>query len=393
MIKINEKKDCCGCNACMQKCPASCIIINEDNEGFLYPQINTEFCVNCGLCEDVCPNINQLNERKPLYIYAAKNKNEVIREHSSSGGIFTLLAEYVLSRKGIVFGARFNDNWEVMHDYTETVDGLAAFRGSKYVQSNINDNFIKAEQFLQSGKNVLFSGTPCQIAGLKLFLQKEYENLLTIDFVCHGVPSPKVWRIYLDELIKSKKIRKETSKIISDNFSIEEIINIEFRNKSLGWKRYSFLIDIYKSKKNTIFSEPLDENVFMKGFLNDLYLRPSCYGCPSKYFKSHSDITIGDYWGIEHILPEYDDEKGVSLVMVNTDKAFDIYGNIDADSIETSYKNAFSGNPAIETSAKIHKNRESFFLQIDNNKKSIFALIGKSLQKSFFSRTINWAKK
>ncbi len=379
MIQLKEAKDCCGCNACVQKCPASCIVMYEDKEGFLYPQVDTKLCINCGLCEKVCPVINQENTKKPLYTYAAKNKNENIRKCSSSGGIFSLLAQYVLSQKGIVFGACFDENWEVVHDYTETLDGIAAFRGSKYVQSKVENSFIKTEQFLQSGRIVLFSGTPCQVAGLKLFLQREYENLLTVDFVCHGVPSPKVWRMYLQELIKSKKFKKT-----ADNFSLNEIINIEFRNKSLGWKRYNFHINVQNTKKNILFSEPSDENIFMKGFLNDLYLRPSCYACPSKCFKSGSDITIGDYWGIEHILPQFDDDKGVSLVMINTNKALEIYQNLSIIYMETLYEDAFKGNPPIEKSVKMNPKRLFFFENID--KMNLLLLINQITKISLFSQ-------
>jgi coenzyme F420-reducing hydrogenase beta subunit len=175
--------------------------MQEGPEGFLYPVIEKEKCTSCKKCENVCPAIVQGNERKPLHVYAAKNLDEEIRHNSSSGGIFTLIAESIIQKGGVVFGARFNDNWEVVHDYTETVEGLAAFRGSKYVQSNIGDTYLKAKDFILSGRKVLFSGTPCQIAGLKAFLQKDYDNLLTVDLVCHGVPSPLVWKMYLDELI------------------------------------------------------------------------------------------------------------------------------------------------------------------------------------------------
>jgi coenzyme F420-reducing hydrogenase beta subunit len=357
--------------------------MREDNGGFPYPKIDIHVCINCGLCEKVCPVINQANKQKPLSVYAAKNKNEAIRKHSSSGGIFSLLAEYVLSQNGIVFGARFNDKWEVIHDYTETIEGLATFRGSKYVQSNINDNFIKAEQFLQSGRIVLFSGTPCQIAGLRLFLQKEYENLLTVDFVCHGVPSPKVWRMYLQELINSKNFQKET-KTISDNFSIDKITNIEFRDKSFGWKNYRFRIDIGKSEKTISYLEASGENIFMQGFLKDLYLRPACYECPSKCFKSGSDITIGDFWGVEHVLPDFDDDKGISLVMINTNKALKCYQNIEINSIETSYENALSNNPAMEKSAKMNPKRLFFFEKI--NKMDLFLLINKLTKRTLITR-------
>ena len=201
MIEIKDKKDCCGCSACVQRCPKQCITLKEDNEGFLYPIVDKKTCIDCGLCEKVCPILHQGEPQKPLKVYAAKNLNEEIRRQSSSGGIFTLLAEQVIQEGGVVFGARFDENWEVKHDYTETIEGLAVFRGSKYVQSRIEDNYKKAEEFLKQGRKVLFSGTPCQIAGLKRFLRKEYEELLTVDFVCHGVPSPGVWRKYLKETV------------------------------------------------------------------------------------------------------------------------------------------------------------------------------------------------
>lgn len=192
MIEIKDKKDCCGCSACVQKCPKQCISLKEDNEGFLYPEVDKSMCINCGLCEKVCPVLHQGESRKPLKVYAAKNQDEEIRRQSSSGGIFTLLAEKTIQDGGVVFGARFDEHWEVKHDYTETIEGLAAFRGSKYVQSRMEDNYRKAEMFLKQGRKVLFSGTPCQVAGLKRFLRKYYGNLLTIDMVCHGVPSPLV---------------------------------------------------------------------------------------------------------------------------------------------------------------------------------------------------------
>jgi len=196
-----KKELCTGCNACYSICPAHCISIQEDPEGFLYPVIEKEKCTSCKKCENICPAAVKGNKRKPLSVYAARNPDEQIRRQSSSGGIFTLIAEYIIQKGGVVFGARFNDNWEVVHDYTETVEGLAVFRGSKYVQSRIGDTYIKTKNFLLAGRKVLFSGTPCQIAGLKAYLQKDYDNLLTVDLVCHGVPSPLVWKRYLDEVI------------------------------------------------------------------------------------------------------------------------------------------------------------------------------------------------
>ena len=201
MISITSKEMCCGCAACEQRCPKSCIVMREDEEGFLYPQTDMSKCIDCGLCEKVCPVLNQGEKRKPLYVYAAKNKNPQIQLYSSSGGVFTHIAEQIIQNNGVVFGARFDENWAVKHDYTETLEGLAAMRGSKYVQSRIGSTYQQAKDFLEAGRLVLFSGTPCQIRGLKLFLAKEYENLLTVDLVCHGVPSPEIWRQYLHEII------------------------------------------------------------------------------------------------------------------------------------------------------------------------------------------------
>lgn len=169
MIHITDREKCCGCEACIQRCPQQCITLHEDGEGFLYPETDEGRCIDCGLCEKVCPVIFQGTGRRPLNVYAAKNPDEEIRWESSSGGVFTLLAEKILSEGGVVFGARFDARWEVVHDYTENVEGLSAFRGSKYVQSRIGDSFRQTECFLKTGRKVLFSGTPCQIAGLKLF--------------------------------------------------------------------------------------------------------------------------------------------------------------------------------------------------------------------------------
>lgn len=167
MISIKDKQDCCGCAACVQRCPKQCITLHEDNEGFLYPQVDESLCIDCGLCEKVCPVINQADERTPLGVYAVKNPNESVRMQSSSGGVFTMLAEHIIDEGGVVFGACFDECWEVVHSYAETKEALAKFRGSKYVQSKIGSTYQQAEGFLKSGRKVLFSGTPCQIAGLK----------------------------------------------------------------------------------------------------------------------------------------------------------------------------------------------------------------------------------
>ena len=205
MIHILDKHSCCGCAACVQACPKQCISFNEDEQGFRYPLVDESICIDCGLCEKVCPVIHQLDAKKPLKVYAAQNPNEEIRLKSSSGGIFTMLAESVIDEGGVVFGAQFDKNWEVEHAYTESKEGLAAFRGSKYLQSRTGETYKQTRDFLKAGRSVLYSGTSCQIAGLKKFLRKEYENLITVDVVCHGAPSPLVWRTYLDDFKKCPK--------------------------------------------------------------------------------------------------------------------------------------------------------------------------------------------
>ncbi|MGL5920706.1 MAG: Coenzyme F420 hydrogenase/dehydrogenase, beta subunit C-terminal domain [Bacteroidales bacterium] len=365
MIHLIDKKDCVGCNACMQICPKSCIQMKEDFEGFLYPVVDMDLCIDCSLCEKVCPVIHQnpVPEEKPQ-CFAAKNKNEAVRIQSSSGGVFTLLAESIIEQGGIVFGARFDDSWEVVHDYTETKDGLAAFRGSKYVQSRIEDNFLKVRNFLKADRKVLFSGTPCQVAGLKRFLRKEYENLVCVDFVCHGVPSPKVWKLYKNEILDSV----DKNSVLAA--SKPEFEDIQFRNKTTGWKKYSFEVTIRKANLNTVQRSELSaNNLFMRGFLRDLYLRPSCYDCPAKKHKSGADLTIADFWGIQNHYPDFDDDKGVSLIMTLTNKGKEVYSSIanEHNLLKVDYFIALQGNPSIKKSAPINHQKELFFQRLDKS--------------------------
>ena len=333
MIEIKDKKDCCGCHACASICAKHSITMQADEEGFLYPVVDKDTCTDCGLCEKVCPVINQSEPCKPLKVYAAKNKNEEIRRQSSSGGIFTLLAEKVIAEDGIVFGARFDEEWNVIHSWTDTIEGIAAFRGSKYVQSTIGDTYRETKDFLKQGRKVLFSGTPCQIAGLKKYLRKEYDNLLTVDVVCHGVPSPLVWHTYLKETHEQLRAKRGVGKNTVPLYmgELPVITGISFRDKTNGWKKYGFKIcytalkaaeNSVSKSANIVNSEitPFNEDIFMKGFLKNLYLRPSCYQCMARQGKSGADIAIADYWGIQRIHPELDDDKGVNLVLINTQK-------------------------------------------------------------------------
>jgi coenzyme F420-reducing hydrogenase beta subunit len=315
-------------------------------------------------------------------VYAAKNTNEKIRLSSSSGGVFTLIAEKIIEENGVVFGAKFNDKWEVIHSYCETIEDLNWFRGSKYVQSIVGNTFIEVEHFLQEGRTVLYTGTPCQIAGLKLFLGKEYDHLLLVDFICHGVPSPLVWRKYLSEL-KQKFSKKSNSDI--------KIQNISFRDKEKGWKNFSLLINMQLfQKKNTTnirFSETLHKNLFLKGFLIDLYLRPSCHQCPSKSLKSGSDITIADYWGVNQIHLEMDDDKGVSLVLLNTILGENIFSSVNIEKISTDYGIAVKNNPAILQSIKENRNRKHFFSEFIH--KPFLLILPKYVNRSILKNSID----
>lgn len=404
MIFITDKSKCCGCNACVQACPKQCIEMHEDYEGFLYPRVDTTRCIDCGKCEKVCPVINQAEPHRPINVYAAINPDEEIRRQSSSGGIFTLLAEQTIKEGGVVFGARFDESWQVIHDYTESIEGLAPFRGSKYVQSRIGDTFQQAEAFLKQGRKVLFTGTPCQIAGLKKYLHKEYENLLTVDFVCHGVPSPLIWQKYLSETLENFRAKRGTGKN-SVPLSLNElpvITGISFRDKANGWKKFGFRINYATSKvaQNTVSESTIEEtllhpfpdNLFMKGFLSNIYLRPACYACPAKSGKSGADITIGDFWGIEHINPSMDDDKGCSLVIPQSPKGVAICAQLEHLSA-LQYRDALKYNPSIEYAVKSPINRSFYFWNIDKGRSVAYAYkqtqgssILKRIQRALFRK-------
>ena len=390
MINIQNKQDCCGCSACLQKCPKQCISLHEDKEGFLYPKVDLSVCIDCGLCERVCPVLNQSDERVPLEIFAAKNPNEQIRKESSSGGIFTMLAESTIDAGGVVFGVKWNEHFEAVHAYTETKEGLGAFRGSKYVQSQVGETFKQAEQFLKQGRQVLYSGTPCQIAALKLYLRKDYENLLTVDIICHGAPSPGVFRWYLSEELTQEAARQSGKKIQfrsslpipsiakADVLACEqgfEIEDIRFRDKCLGWAKFSFVLSLKSLSKVTTAGEKnsvslsysLYQHVFLRGFLNDLYLRPSCHDCPSKSGKSKSDITLADYWGIYSIIPTLADDKGVSAVVVNSKRGASQIKSLGVKLYEVPISDLLKKNPAFAKSTPKPNKRHDFFNEDSKN--------------------------
>lgn len=357
MIEVKDKKSCCGCSACASVCPRHCITMLEDSEGFLYPQVDEESCVNCGLCEKVCNELNPYDTREPLQVLAAINKDEKVRQKSSSGGIFHLLAEKTIREGGVVFGARFDENWQVVIDYAEDMEGVEAFMGSKYVQARMGKAYADAKRFLNEGRKVLFSGTPCQVAGLHKFLRKPYDNLLSVDLICHGVPSPKVWRVYLEEVVKQG----------------QSISCVEFRNKEKGWKKFSFFLRYNGVGKTVSMLSPFTENHYMKAFLSDIILRPSCYECKARGCSSQSDITIADFWGIETLLPEMDDDKGTSLVLVNTNAGKNAVDVTKVTMSSSTYECVKRFNPACCYSPKVHPKRKMFFMNF--GKKGLISLI------------------
>ena len=302
MQKIIDTKRCTGCHACFDACPKGCISMESDKEGFLRPVIDEKTCISCGKCQSVCPVIKEKAEKPAPKAYAVKSLIEDVRAESSSGGVFSLLAEAVLEKGGVVFGAAFDENFSVHHIYIENQEDLYKLRGSKYVQSRIGNAYKEAKQFLEAGRQVLFSGTPCQIAGLRAFLGREYENLILQDIICHGVPSPKVWEMY-----KAYREEKTGSKIKK----------VSFREKESGWKTSSVSIQFANGET---YIENLQKDIYMKAFLRNLDLRKSCYACHEKTVGRQSDITLADFWGIEKVMPEMDDDRGTSLVLIHSEK-------------------------------------------------------------------------
>jgi len=327
-----------------------------DEEGFWYPAPDYNKCNRCGLCVRVCPIINKINvNNKPSYepsAYACINNDEATRLYSSSGGIFTLIAEQIINQDGVVFGAGFTDNFEVLHKYVETIDGLEELRGSKYVQSKVENTYKQVKTFLSQGRKVLFSGTPCQISGLKSYLNQSYDNLLCIDIVCYGVPSPKVFKKYI--VYQEDRFGSQVNKIF-------------FRNKNEGWKRYSVY---FKFKNNIEYQQTHDKDLYMRVFLKDVCLRPSCYSCKFKSLNRESDITLADFWGIHNLLPEMDDDKGTSLVLVNSNAGKEILDTIldKINFIKVDLSEAIKYNPAAIMSPQWNKNRNYFFADLNNLK-------------------------
>lgn len=348
---VTHRSKCTGCMACVNCCPTSAIEVVESKEGFLYTKINEEKCIKCGLCKKICPINKKYNEQyKNVEFYAAFNKNEEDRIKSSSGGIMSLLAKNILQKQGIVYGVTLEDK-KVKHISIDDIKDLPKIMGSKYVQSEIGDTYRKLKDDLEQNKQVLFTGTPCQIEGLKSYLNKEYDNLLCVSIICHGVPSPKIFEKYINE----KEINEK-----------KKIENINFRYKKDGWHDFSVVYE-YKNDKNII---PFTSDIYMNAFLSNLILRESCYNCQMRYEnKNTADIIIGDYWGIENIFPEMDDNKGISAIIINSEKGQELFEEIknDLNYKITNLQDIIKANPCLMKSTKYTKKRDEFFKMIENN--------------------------
>lgn len=337
-----RKAECNGCGICAKRCPTNAITMVEDEEGFFYPKIDESKCINCGLCKRICSN-NPEKNNYDIKVYAAYNKDLEQRLSSTSGGVFKILAEYALSNNGVVFGAMFDENFNVVHDYTETREECQKFSSTKYVRSDLRDSFEKAEKFLKDGRIVLFSGTPCQNYALKKYLREDYSNLILCEIICHSNPSPKIfkmWKEYLE--IKYGKIKKYC-----------------FRTKNR---------DV-----NSPYIEFEDGRIFKDDRFNEVFgamliSRPSCSHCVFCDKNRKADFTIGDFWGIDNFIDNFNDGKGISLLCINSDKADKIFKEIikNVEYKESNLNDAFLYNH--HSNKPQHKKRNKFFEKVKKGK-------------------------
>lgn len=354
--ELASKIECTGCTTCANICAQQCIDMSEDIEGFLYPKINLSQCISCGICEQVCPVLNGKRKNEILTkAYSAFTYNNSLRKESSSGGIFSELAILILRKEGIVYGASYDDNCTVEHIGVDNIKDLKKLRGAKYSQSQIGSIFQSVKEQLESNRQVLFSGTPCQVAGLKSFLHRDYDNLFCIDFVCHGVPSPLVWKEYI-------KYRED----VDNEDEVPQRINL--RNKESGWSKYSYSVEIVYQDKKRYFCK-YNEDPFMRFFVGDYILRKSCGECHFKGYSRDSDITLGDFWGIWDIDPDMDDNKGTSLVLTHSTKGEEMFKAISSNikSKSVSLEQASAMNPSLTQSVAHKPTREHVLYEISQN--------------------------
>jgi len=347
MMEICKQEYCTACEACRSVCPSSAINMKIDIKGFLYPVIDEKKCIHCDLCKKTCPvNLKNADYTAEKRIYAAWLKDKKVRKESSSGGAFSAFSDYIINKDGVVFGARWEEDFSVIIDYCIDKKELHKFRGSKYVQARIEDSFIKAKNFLNSGKYVLFTGTPCQIDGLKKYLGKEYNNLITIDLICHGVPSPMIFKDYI------KYIEKRHN---------DKVKEIYFRYKKPAWSSCSVYIKLM-CKEPYIKSTQIDP--YFIGFDKNFILRDSCYKCKYANLNRVGDITVADFWGYRASNWKMRNfEKGCSMIIINTQKGLDIFQNIKNAMIyeRKTINDAIPGNKGLIKPYLKAKNSEKFW--------------------------------
>lgn len=345
MIEV-EKNMCCGCSACVQVCPKHCISFIEDEEGFLYPTIEKENCVECGLCKKVCPFQVTAPVRNHIpEAYGMKAFDNQIVENSSSGGVFSLLAGKFIEAGGVVYGAAMTDDVRgAQHIRVSSVEELSLLRGSKYLQSEMKDCYRQIKEDLNRGKKVLFSGVPCQINGLNLYLNRSFENLFCVEVICHGVPSPLLWKKYIEKLESDFKAK---------------VSSVNFRKKKHSWNKFGLLV----KGENISQYKSLDQDSYLQMFLKNYCLRPSCYACNAKNIESMADITIADFWGVQNVVPEMDDDMGTSLVLIQSCKGKELFEKIKGLAMYklVDFDRSIQSNPAYYKSALKPEKREVFF--------------------------------
>lgn len=351
MINIKDKKDCCGCSACASICPKHCITMTADNEGFLYPSVDSNTCIECGLCKKVCPIIQVKPEIKNpnQRAFLVQHKNNKILKESTSGGAFTAIAKWVLDKGGVVFGASFNKDFKVSHSFVKKYEDLDKFRNSKYVQSEINTAYIQTKAFLQNDKYVLFSGTPCQLEGLFTFLRKSYIKLITIDVVCRACPSPLVLRKYIEMQQRSLKINLK---------------DIKFRNKYHGYK-YSTL-SLFDKNQND-YHQGIDTDFYLRSFFSGINIRPSCTKCVFRKRYRNTDFTIWDCFDVDKFSKELDNDKGVTRILTHSPLANTIIKDLHTDLkiVEIEADKAVEGVKEMYHSVSFNPKRNNFFHDLE----------------------------
>lgn len=347
MIARKEKNRCSGCSACYAVCPKNCISMKADKEGFLYPEVDETKCIHCNKCKAVCPFENLTSDEIVIpTAWGANANDEKLRLVSSSGGVFSLLAKYTLNVGGTVCGSAMSDDCKYAHHvFADDESQLAKLRGSKYLQSFVEDTYKQTKEKLEKGTAVLYLGTPCQIAGLKAFLSKEYTNLLCVGIFCHGAPSPALWSEYVEYC--NEKLGAP-------------IANVQFRNKDKGWNKFGLRME---TETGVVQNKIAQKDPYMRMFLRNFSLRPSCYQCTAKNNACNADLMIGDFWGVQSIVEELYDNAGTSVIFAYSEKGKRVIDEIKNEMkiYEIQYEDAVMHNSAYTRSVPMPEIREKFF--------------------------------